>query len=61
MGKIIVDPECCFITTDGQVRAWINQNPKMNQVYSCHNRQIMPEGRPAIIIKRIIDMSEKIG
>jgi hypothetical protein len=31
--RIVVEDCCCFVTAEGEVRAWINPNPKSNQVW----------------------------
>lgn len=28
--RIVVEESCCFVTQEGEVRAWVNPNPKSN-------------------------------
>jgi hypothetical protein len=32
--RIAVEDGCCFVTNEGEVRAWINPNHKSNQVWA---------------------------
>lgn len=31
---VVVETKCCFVTTEGEVRAWINPNCKSNKLWN---------------------------
>jgi len=58
--KIIVDETCCFVTHEGSLRAWINPNPKNNQIWSGEHGEIMTEGGFPQLIGNILTLTEKM-
>jgi hypothetical protein len=32
--KMVINEQCCFVTNEGEIRAWINPNPKSNEVWT---------------------------
>jgi len=37
MKGFFVSPDCCFVNENGEVRAWINQNPTLNEFSQNHH------------------------
>lgn len=57
--RIVVEDCCCFVTAEGEVRAWINPNPKSNQVWPGVQEELPLEVNIRSILARIVAMAER--
>jgi hypothetical protein len=57
--RIVVDDCCCFVTAEGEVRAWINPNPKSNQVWAGLQDELPLEVNIRNILSRIVGVAER--
>ncbi len=53
MKGFLVSSDCCFVNENGEVRAWINQNPTINEFSSNYN-----EVSEAASINQIVKVCE---
>jgi len=59
--KVIVDGTCCFVTHDGSLRAWINPNPKNNQIWNGEHGELTTEPGLPQLIGNILSLIEKMS
>lgn len=55
---VVVDPKCCFVSLSGEVRAWINPNPKSNLLPTPLNSSLKSYTSPKRILRRVVEVVE---
>lgn len=56
---VVVEEGCCFVTNEGEVRAWINPNPKCNDVWTGLQEDLSPEVNIRNILTKIVNLTER--
>jgi hypothetical protein len=55
----VVEDCCCFVTNEGEVRAWINPNPKSNQVWAGLQDELPLDVNIRTILNKIVAIAER--
>lgn len=57
--RVVVEESCCFVTSEGEVRAWINPNPKCNDVWNGLQEDLPAEVNIRNILTKIVNLAER--
>lgn len=61
LGQLKVSPQCCFVTLEGEVRAWMNRDFKINELVLEGELDCPVINSEVTLIKKILEVGERLS